>query len=415
MRLQLFLYRSFSTIFYSFLPLIAFFSPKMKKGIQGRKKSLDKIKSFREKNPLSKVVWFHCASLGEFEQALPLINQYHNTSKYKVAVSFFSPSGYEPQHQHPKVDIAFYLPFDQKHQHQKIISALQPQKVIIIKYEFWYYLLSTLHQNKIPLYLVSAYFLEHQIFFKKYGTAYRKMLGFFDQIFVQDEPSKKLLQEININHVIVSGDTRIDNAINTRLYNQTFKKLEDWLHPSEPVFIAGSTWKEDIILLSKVYKKFPHWNWIIAPHNINDQTLQETIDQFPQSSITLWTQLGEKNILQKNRLLIINSIGQLKQLYQYADYVWIGGGFNSSGIHNLIEAAVYNNNIFIGPHYNRFKEATDLIKLKGIQSFNHSEDLIKTLEKPEKLGAMKEVIKEYIHKQSGATKIIWAFIENELK
>lgn len=411
MSLQLFLYHSFSKLIYLLLPVVAFFSKKLTRGLQGRKKTFKVVKDFRTQNPNCEIIWFHCASLGEFEQALPLIKKYQASKDYKIAVSFFSPSGYEPKHNHPSIDLAFYLPFDHKKTHRALVKELKPNKVLVIKYEFWYYFLHSIHELNIPLYLISAYFLKHQIFFQKYGHLHRKMLSFFDCIFVQDESSKSLLQTIHINQVIVTGDTRIDNAIITRDSKKNFTHFEQWIRPNLPIFIAGSSWKEDATLLGEVYQKYSNWNWILAPHNIDENSINEQTQFFPKHELIYWNELEHIND-NKGNILIINSIGQLKNLYKYADYVWIGGGFNKSGIHNLIEAAVYDNNIFIGPNYKRFKEATDLISLNGIQSISSSKELIISLKNQPQLQKSKLIIKKYIEKQAGATERIWKHIEN---
>lgn len=412
MGLHVFIYKILSSIVFKTLPILGRWNPKLKKGINGRKETLSKIISFRNDFPNEDLIWFHCASLGEFEQAVPLINKYKNTSPdIKIAVSFYSPSGYEPNQDNTLLDLVFYLPFDNSKEFKKITTTLKPSKVIVVKYEFWYFFLKSIVSNKIPLYLISAYFLPHQVFFKKWGGFHRTMLSFFDHIFVQDESSLKLLESIQINQVSISGDTRIDRAVLTKKEMKPIPYIENWLPGNSQVIVAGSTWKEDIDLLSKAYCQLPGFYWIIAPHNIDEVSLNTTLKSFPQDKVVLWSERALKQDNEK-RVLVIDTMGMLKQIYQYANIVWIGGGFNRSGIHNLIEAAVFENSIYIGPNYERFKEAKDLIALNGVKSVSGVDEFTALIKDVEGQVLSQQVIQNYVGKQAGATQLIWDFIEN---
>ncbi len=412
MGVQVLIYNIFSWIVFKLLPIVGFWSPKLKKGIERRKHTISRVTSFRKKFPHANVVWFHCASLGEFEQALPLIKKYkHTQPDLKIAVSFFSPSGYEPHQQNELIDLCFYLPFDAPKVLQKLTSILMPSKVIIVKYEFWYFFLKSIKDYDIPLYLISAYFLPQQIFFKKWGGLHRKMLHFFDHIFVQDLASVELLQSIGIEKVTVSGDTRIDTALLTKKEVKPIPYIDKWLPTHAQVIVAGSTWIEDIGLLAKIYPHFQDYYWIIAPHDIKDENLQDIRSSFPQQHIVLWSERKDSHFEKTKNILIIDTIGLLKQIYQYADVVWIGGGFNRSGIHNLIEAAVFENSIYIGPNYERFKEAKDLVGLNAVKSTTDAEALVSFIKEEATRIQRQDLIQEYIQSQAGATQIIWDHIE----
>lgn len=413
MRVFIFIYKVLSKLTYALLHGIAIFNPKLKKGIKGRKETLDKIRAFRSKN-INKVIWFHCASLGEFEQAMPLIEWIReNKKKHAIAVSFFSPSGYEPNKNNPLLDIAFYLPFDTSKNLTKLIKILNPEKVYVVKYEFWYNFLNNIHHFKIPLYLISAYFLPEQIFFKKYGFFHRKMLHFFNHIFVQDKDSKKLLENIKITNVSIVGDTRIDRAITTKNNQVKLLHIEQWQDPKKKTIIAGSTWKEDIKLLSTTQLSSTDYQWIIAPHNINNEEISYIKKQFNSWEICLWTEVAHQNSIPQNKnLIILNTIGILKSIYQYADIVWIGGGFNKSGIHNCIEAAVFNKALFWGPNYSRFKEAKDLIRLQGAYSLSTNVAFEEKIRNSAQIKNQEEIVGLYIHAQKGATASIVAFTES---
>lgn len=404
MPILIFLYQILWSLSIPILKLISLFNPKLKKGIEGRKNTISKIKQFRKKHPKDVVIWFHCASLGEFEQALPLIQKIKKEkNQYKIAVSFFSPSGYEPQQNNDNIDLAFYLPFDQKSKLQLLIKELKPQQTFIVKYEFWYFLLAAHYQANIPVYLISAYFLEEQIFFKSYGKFHRNMLQLFNHIFVQDHSSKELLAKINTHHVSITGDTRIDQALLTKATNKPFDYIDHWIE--KELIIAGSTWKEDIDLLCEVNPQ-ETYQWIIAPHNINQENIDYIFSNFGKENCLLFTEITN-HIPKEKSVLIINNYGILKHLYQFADNIWIGGGFNKSGIHNIIEAAVFEKNIAFGPNFSRFREATDLIKIDAVNSFRDGKSYSKHIENKEKQAAQKVLISNYISKQKGATDKIW--------
>lgn len=409
----LFFYNILSKATYALLHGIALFNPKLKKGILGRKETLNKIKTFKNKNK-KKTIWFHCASLGEFEQAVPIIEWIkQNKKNHAIAVSFFSPSGYEPNKNNLLLDLIFYLPFDTSRNLNKIIKILNPEKVYVIKYEFWYNFLYKIHHSEIPLYLISAYFLPEQVFFKKHGFFHRKMLHFFNHIFVQDKSSKDLLEQIGIKKVSIAGDTRIDRALITKNNRVSFPNIQQWQNPKKKTIIAGSTWKEDINFLASIHLDTIDFQLIIAPHNINKEEVSYIKKHFHNWNICAWSEIEHLNSIPKNKnLIIINTIGILKSIYQYADIVWIGGGFNKSGIHNCIEAAVFNKALFWGPNYSRFKEAKDLIRLKGAYSVSDKAELEKKIKSEEQLKIQIEIVNKYINSQKGATTSIVAFTES---
>lgn len=363
------------------------------------------------------IIWVHCASLGEFEQGRPLIESIKkNNPTTKILLTFFSPSGYEIRKNYNQADAVFYLPIDSEKNAKQFIEIVQPSFVIWVKYEYWYYYLTALKQKNIPLFLVSAKFRPSQPFFKWYGSLYVKILKTFTHIFLQnDETSLQLLKNIGIENTTSVGDTRFDRVAEIIHTKNILPKEIVQFCANQKVIVAGSTWEEDEELLVHYANIHPSIKFIIAPHDVDAERIVEVKNIF--KSATTLTELQQGKIA--NQVLIINNIGMLSSLYKIADIAFVGGGFNSSGIHNILEAAAYSKPIVFGPIYEKFAEAVDLVDLGGAFSVNTSIALEALLDK---LFDDKNLIQtassnsgNYVHSMLGATqKIIDYFYENRL-
>ncbi|OYT12505.1 MAG: 3-deoxy-D-manno-octulosonic acid transferase [Bacteroidetes bacterium 4572_112] len=400
---------SFSIRIYAVLLKIAsLFVPKAKKWVDGRKNIFDKIKA--EVEP-GNIVWFHAASVGEFEQARPLIevlkNDYPNK---KILITFFSPSGYELRKDYELADYVFYLPIDTPQNAFKFLEAIKPETVFFIKYEFWFNYINEIHSRLIPLYLVSGIFREKQHFFKWYGSWFAKHLPMFKHIYVQDKASAKLLGSLKARNFSISGDTRFDRVYQNTLSVQPYDTVAHFVGDSK-ILLAGSSWPQDEDLLIRyLINTEQNIKLIIAPHEIHENHLISIEKSFRDFNPIRWSQHQSKDDdLQNSKVLIIDSVGKLMHLYQYADVAYIGGGFGV-GIHNILEAACFGKPIAFGPNYQKFKEARDLIELKGAFSISNYSELKDVLDKlfidSEILKQKSDVCLKYIKDNIGATEII---------
>jgi 3-deoxy-D-manno-octulosonic-acid transferase len=416
--LGLFFYNTFLFLYHFGIKAIAFRSPKAKNWLAGRQNYFQKLQAWKATlTPTDKVIWVHCASLGEFEQGRPLIESIKkNHPTIKILLTFFSPSGYEIRKNYNQADAVFYLPLDSKKNAIHFIEIIQPSFVIWVKYEYWYYYLTTLQAKNIPLFLVSAKFRESQPFFKWYGNLYRKILKTFTHIFIQnDETSLELLHTINVTNVTKAGDTRFDRVaeiIQTK--NILPKEITDFC-VGQKIIVAGSTWQEDEELLVHYANVHPTIKFIIAPHDVDVDRISEVKKIFKTATTLTALQQGEK----ATQVLIIDNIGMLSQLYKIANITYVGGGFNSSGIHNILEAAAYGKPVIFGPIYEKFAEAVDLVNLGGAFSVDTSIALEALLDKLFADNALHTsactASGNYVKTMQGATqKIMRYFYENRL-
>jgi 3-deoxy-D-manno-octulosonic-acid transferase len=365
-------------IYHTLIKISAPFNPKAKKWVEGRKNVYQNLQS-NFNYPVSKKIWFHCASLGEFEQGRPLIEQAKKENpNVKILLTFYSPSGYEHQKNYDIADYVTYLPEDSAANAKRFISTALPDVAVFVKYEFWVNYINQLYRNKIPVFLIAASFRESQIFFKWYGGFFRKVLKKYTRIFVQGKGSLQLLQNKKITNAEIAFDTRFERVINIAARNATLPHINDFVNGSQ-VIVAGSTWPADEkIIASAFYKSFIYKNYklIIAPHNIDKISLAKTMKKLKDFSVKYSEieKLSEGEV-SKKRILIIDNIGLLAHLYRYANICYVGGGFNN-GIHNILEAAVYGKPIFIGPKYKKFPEAADLVALRAAFSILNSDTLI---------------------------------------
>jgi len=419
--LSIFLYNIFLLLYRIGLLTASLFNAKAKKWVAGRKNIFEKLQTCI--SPSDKVIWMHCASLGEFEQGRPVLEKIKtNYPGYKVLLSFFSPSGYEVQKNYPGADWVFYLPIDGPGNARRFLEITHPSLVIFVKYEFWYYYLKKIKYRKIPLILISAIFRKEMSFFKWYGTMQRKILSRFDHLFVQDEMSKKLIDEIGLSNICsISGDTRFDRVIEIAEKFKPIPEIEQFLQ-NNPAIVAGSTWAEDENELKTAFTSFSENNpikLIIAPHEVHTGHILHLQVLFPGS--VLFSHLKkETNTTANYRVLIIDNIGMLSRLYKYAFIAYVGGGLKSSGVHNVLEAAVYNKPVIIGPNYKKYQEAIDLVNSGGGLVIKNAGELSSCFQKllKNEIGIYEETCHsagEFVRVNGGASKKIFSFIqENRL-
>ncbi len=358
-----------------------------------------------------KRIWFHCSSLGEFEQGKPLLTAVKNNyPDKKIVLTFFSPSGYEQQKHNPLADYVFYLPLDGPFNSKKFIELVNPFAVFFVKYEFWHFYVYYLKKKKIPCYYFSCVFRPSQIYFMFYGRFFKNILQRITHIFVQDQSSLALLYNHSIPHVTVSGDTRFDTVYENFLQRKNFPEIEHFIKNNK-VLVAGSTWAEDEKVLSQLINVTQGYKWIIVPHEINYSKMEHFSSMLSKKTIR-YSQITKTTIIDAE-VLIIDSIGMLSSLYQYATITYIGGGFGA-GIHNTLEAAVFGSPIIFGPRYHKFREATELVHLNCafpvsnfVQLKNSFEDLNNN---PEKVSNINSKSNAYVESKKGATAVIMNYV-----
>lgn len=365
----------------------------------------------------AKYIWFHASSLGEFEQGRPMIEKIRATHpEYKILLTFFSPSGYEVRKNYAGADVVCYLPFDTPGRVDQFLDLANPAMAIFIKYEFWGNYLHALQQRGIPVYIISAIFRREQLFFQWFGKPYRKMLDYFNHLFVQDERSKALLEEYGIRNVTVAGDTRFDRVIDVYHQAKQIPVVERFVGgtkgQSPLVFVAGSSWPEDEAIFIPYFERHPEMKLIIAPHEIHEGHLQSIEARLHRPTIRL-SQATEQNVADKD-CLIVDSFGLLSSLYRYGQIAYIGGGFGA-GIHNTLEAAVYGIPVLFGPRFQKFKEAKDLITVGGAYTFETAElfasRMDNLLSSPDVLQQASHAAGHFVQSHGGATGIIFNEIE----
>ncbi|MBW8050277.1 MAG: 3-deoxy-D-manno-octulosonic acid transferase [Cytophagales bacterium] len=493
-QLSLFFYNISIRLYHLAIIIASSFNPKAKKWIIGRKGIFDQIKLTLKDNN-SPIAWFHCASLGEFEQARPVIEKWKMSpltgdhpkgwedGKWKILLTFFSPSGYEVRKDYELADFVFYLPIDSKKNAERFVEIVQPKIVFFVKYEFWYHYLNTLKKNNIPVILFSAIFRTNQLFFKPHGGFYRKMLSFFQYIFVQDQISYDLLKNIGINNLTIAGDTRFDR-VKTICDNKKEIPIVEQFKAGEKLLIIGSSWPEDMKILIPFINNFnKQLKIVIAPHEIGENEIEKLQSRlfhkvseedilhkinkgFNNKKRSLkWLQPTEgfnspsvettkdftanirKQILKvqektqkkhfrketadcirysmlnkqnaaKYKVLIIDNIGMLSSLYQYADFAYIGGAFGL-GLHNILEAATFGMPIFFGPNYKKFHEAVDLVASGAAFSIKNTKEFEKQFKanyENDELRANKaSIARNYVLKNTGAAEKIFQITNDEVR
>lgn len=354
-------------------------------------------------------IWFHCASLGEFEQGRPLIETIRN--RYpgkKILLTFFSPSGYEIRKNYPLADVVMYLPEDTPRNARMFVGTIQPEMAIFIKYEFWNNFTRALQENGTPIYLVSGIFRDNQVFFSNapWGRWYREILSRFTHLFVQDETSAALLRKIGITRCVISGDTRFDRVAAIAGSSKPIPIVEKFLAGNSAI-IAGSTWKPDEDLISAFINSHSEIKLIIAPHEVNDTHINKLQQLFKTPSVR-FSQATENDI-SDYRVLIIDSIGMLSALYRYGIIAYIGGGFGA-GIHNILEAATFSIPVVFGPNYSKFREAREMVALGAAFPVHNESELQATLGRlmnnPEELVKASSLAGDFVTENQGATEAI---------
>ncbi|MCD7972645.1 MAG: 3-deoxy-D-manno-octulosonic acid transferase [Candidatus Azobacteroides sp.] len=396
-------------VFAAVIRLAAFFNSKARKMIEGQKHTFDLLKKNIEAD--KKYIWIHAASLGEFEQGRPLMEEIKALHpEYKILLTFFSPSGYEVRKDYQGVDLVCYLPFDINKNVSKFLSAANPDIAVFIKYEFWVNYLTQLHKKNIPTYIVSAIFRPKQVFFKWYGGIFRKVLSYFSGIFVQDKTSCELLSSIGIKeNVVLSGDTRFDRVWSIREQAKELPVVEAFANENSGycMLVAGSTWPEDEEILLRYFNFHSNIKLVIAPHVVNQDHLEHITQQLKRPFL-YYSQANEKNIKDVD-CIIVDSFGILSSLYRYGNIAYIGGGFGS-GIHNVLEAAVYGIPVIFGPNYRKFKEAKDILQTGAGFSIKDENGFIGCMEKlsQEETFRMESGRKadKYVSGHVGATRIV---------
>jgi 3-deoxy-D-manno-octulosonic-acid transferase len=398
------------------LAVAAPFNQKAKLMRQGRENQFGRLQQAFANNQ-SPVVWFHCASLGEFEQGRPVMEAFKASfPEYKIMLTFFSPSGYEVRKNYSGADFIFYMPLDSAANARKFISIVQPQLAVFVKYEFWHYYLQELEQRHIPILSVSAIFRPDQVFFKPYGEFNRNMLRRFTHIYTQNQQSVELLQSIGITKASIAGDTRFDRVLQTAASIKTIPLVDAFTSGSE-VFMVGSSWPADIeVLLPLIQKYKPSIKFIIAPHEIHENGIVTLVQQLGEGAVR-FSQANAATIA-NYKVLVIDNIGMLSALYSYGTYAFIGGAFGK-GLHNTLEAAVFGLPLFFGPTYGKFQEAVDLVKLGCAMPVKNGDELLIAFEKVHTTPGARQTItdteKQYVQEQAGATTKIMADIQRLLK
>jgi 3-deoxy-D-manno-octulosonic-acid transferase len=343
--------------------IASLFSEKVRKMWRGEREA---IRVLKEKvDPEAQYVWFHAASLGEFEQGRPLMERLRREHpEYKILLTFFSPSGYEVRKNYEGADIICYLPLDTIRNARRFLRAVRPCMAFFIKYEFWFNYLHILKHRQVPVYSVSSIFRPEQVFFRWYGRQYGRVLKCFTHFFVQNEQSRELLKTLGITDVEVVGDTRFDRVLQIKEQAKQLPLVEQFIRSAgnPHVFVAGSSWPPDEEIFLRYFREHPEWTLIIAPHVIGEDHLQQIEKLLEGRKVVRYTEATVDNVVDAE-VLIINCFGLLSSIYHYADITYVGGGFGV-GIHNTLEAAVWDVPVFFGPNNQRFQEAQGL-KLCG--------------------------------------------------
>ncbi|PCE63177.1 3-deoxy-D-manno-octulosonic acid transferase [Sediminicola luteus] len=409
-----FLYNIVIRVSWAALHVVAWFSPKIKLFVHGRKNSWDILCEQLPKG--ARPIWVHAASLGEYEQGVPIIEGLKkNYPDIPILLTFFSPSGYEVKKKNSVADTVCYLPMDTASFSQRFIREVNPKMALFIKYEIWPNYLKILKEKQIPTFLISAIFKPEQIYFKGYGGLMRKALDSFQYFYVQDEQSKKLLESIGKTNVNISGDTRLDR-VSQILEQDNQLDFMDRFCQDKSIFIAGSTWPEDEnVLLPWINEHQQGWKFVIAPHNIKPEAIDKIKGQL-QKPVMLYSERQQLDPA-LYEVLILDTIGILTKVYSYAHLAYVGGGF-ATGLHNVLEPAVFGIPVLIGPVYVKFKEAEDLVGLGGVISvangaeFNENANLlISNTEKRKQAG---QIAQEYILSNKGAAQQILESIDQQL-
>ena len=418
----------YNVIIYLYLLGVAIYSrfnEKVRKMWRGEREAFRILKE--KVDPEAKYVWFHAASLGEFEQGRPLMEELRREHpEYKILLTFFSPSGYEVRKNYDGADIITYLPLDTITNARRFLRAVRPVMAYFIKYEFWYNYLHILKHRGVPVYSVSSIFRPDQVFFKWYGRQYGKVLNCFTHFFVQNEVSKELLAKIGIKNVTIVGDTRFDRVLQIKEAAKQLPIVEAFVkesgvrsqesvgHSKPKVFVAGSSWPPDEEIFIKYFNQHPEWKLIIAPHVIGEDHLRQIEKLLEGCKVVRYTKISENSenseYSENAEVLIIDCFGLLSSIYRYGDVAYVGGGFGV-GIHNLLEAAVWSVPVFFGPNNQKFQEAQGLKQNGGLEITDYesfASQMDRLAKDAEYLKAQGEQAGRFVESLSGATEKVLA-------
>lgn len=411
------IYNLFVNLFGFAVSIASRFNPKAKLWLDGRKDWELKMKSVISAE--DRVIWIHCSSLGEFEQGRPVMEKLKSDyPHHKLAVSFFSPSGYEVRKDFNGADYIFYLPLDSIKNAKKLIQTLHPELLILVKYEYWYNLLNELNHAEIPVVVISAVIKEKELFFRSWASWFRKIISGIDQFFVQDKDSENLLNSIGIDHVTVSGDTRFDRV--KEIY-ESHSKLEfvEKFKVNSNLIVAGSTWPEDeVILADYINQDLPEdWKVIFAPHNIDEKQIQNLMGKVNGKSVRYSEMTDEK--LVESQFLILDTIGILTQVYAYSTISYVGGGFTKTGVHNTLEPAVFGVPLIFGPNYKSYMEAVHLVDRKAAvrfkDGFDFEEKMNELIQDSEARKERGKSAFDYIQQKPNSTQLIMNYVKKVIK
>jgi len=401
------LYQIFIYIFIFLFRIYAIFNSKAKEGWEARK---NLFKRLEQNLPLQKnIIWFHCASLGEFEQGRPLIEKIKSEQPNKfILLTFFSYSGFSIQKNYPFADYIDYIPFDTIRNARKLLQLIQPELVVFVKYEFWWNIIQALESKNIRIILISGIFRENQYFFKWYGSVFKKLIEKFTYLYLQDQNSAAILQKNGILNIDISGDTRIDRVI-TISKSAKQNEIISTFKSDKKLLIAGSTWeKDEAFLIDLIPILNEDWRMVIAPHEINRKYLEQNLKK---KNVDFCQYTNFSNYHPK--VLILNTIGHLSSIYKYADLVYIGGGFDD-GIHNILEPMAFGKTIIFGPNYHKFNEAVETIRLGSNIVVNNEAELKNSFHfldnNPEEIAIRNEKNRNFMLANEGATDRIYQSI-----
>lgn len=400
------LYNICILLYAQIVKIVALWDKKAKQWVEGRKGIFERMARSIDKS--DKILWLHVASLGEFEQGRPIIEQVRKEHpEYKILLTFFSPSGYEIRKNYEGADYIFYLPIDTPRNVKRFLDIAHPEIAIFVKYEFWLNYLYELKARNIRTFVISAIFRKDSVFFKWYGSRWRQALDSYEQIFVQNEESKELLNKIGFDNIIIAGDTRFDRVA---AIAKTAKKIDiiEQFKADSRLFVAGSTWGPDEDILQDLINDNPQIKFIIAPHEMNEARINKIIEATKGGAIR-YTQCNAQTSFDNTQVLILDTVGILSSVYGYASWSYIGGGFGV-GIHNTLEAATFALPIAFGPNYHKFKEARDMVALGVATKVENAEDLQKWFtplrDNDDILQKVSVAAKDYTTKNQGATSLI---------
>ena len=394
--------------------IASLFNEKVRKMWRGERNA---VRVLKEKvDPEAQYIWFHAASLGEFEQGRPLMEQLRREHpEYKILLTFFSPSGYEVRKNYEGADIICYLPLDTITNARRFLRAIRPVMAFFIKYEFWYNYLHILKHRNVPVYSVSSIFRPDQIFFKWYGKQYAHVLKCFTRFYVQNQRSKDLLATIGVTDVTIVGDTRFDRVLQIKEAAKQLPVMETFTLVEDPhVFVAGSSWPPDEEIFIRYFKEHPGWKLVIAPHVISEDHLQQIEKAIRGLSYVRYTDAEKEYSVSDADVLIIDCFGKLSSIYRYADVCYVGGGFGVS-IHNTLEAAVWGKPVIFGPENKKFQEAQGLKECGGgfeIHDYEEFSAVMNRFEKePDALTQASQAAGDFVKQRAGATQMILSDVQ----